>query len=226
VPSPAPGTAALSSRPRPSSVCLAPRPHPCSGSRDLAIAAVRCPPVKYPNAGFIEAGARTFIAIFRNSFNPFHMKEAKQTVSSTAIWLVVLNLSTHLLVPENVFLAGIIPGPKKSSLSDINHSVELLVEALREFFDTGVRYSRTARHMQGCLRHELSQHTCLTSGGGRVGESAYHHHLLHHDSSRTTISPCPRYLVHCSRNVGHGCPSSCVALALARQGKQTHKLAW
>jgi hypothetical protein len=86
-----------------------------------------------------------------DSFNPYHMKEAKQTVSSTAIWLVVLNLLPHLRYrPENMFLAGIIPGPKKPSLSDINHSLELLVEVLREFFDPGVWYSRTARHGQGC----------------------------------------------------------------------------
>jgi len=86
-----------------------------------------------------------------DSFNPYHMKEAKQTVSSTAIWLTLLNLPPHLRYrPENVFLAGIIPGPKKPSLSDINHSLKLLVEVLLEFFEPGVLYSRTARHGQGC----------------------------------------------------------------------------
>jgi Transposase family tnp2 len=86
-----------------------------------------------------------------DSFNPFHMKEAKQTVSSTAIWLILLNLPPHLRYrPENMFLAGIIPGPRKPSLSDINHSLKLLVDVLLEFFDPGVLYSRTARHQQGC----------------------------------------------------------------------------
>jgi len=86
-----------------------------------------------------------------DSFNPFHMKEAKQTVSSTAIWLVLLNLPPHLRYrPENTFLAGIIPGPRKPSLSDINHSLKLLVDVLLEFFEPGVLYSRTARHKQGC----------------------------------------------------------------------------
>ena len=86
-----------------------------------------------------------------DSFNPFHMKEAKQTVSSTAIWLVLLNLPPHLRYrPENMFLAGIIPGPRKPSLSDINHSLQLLVNVLLEFFDPGVLYSRMARHKQGC----------------------------------------------------------------------------
>jgi hypothetical protein len=86
-----------------------------------------------------------------DSFNPYHMKEAKQTVSSTAIWLVLLNLPSHLRYrPENMFLAGIIPGPKKPSLSDANHSIKILVDVLLEFFDPGVWYSRTAKHRQGC----------------------------------------------------------------------------
>ena len=86
-----------------------------------------------------------------DSFNPYHMKEAKQTVSSTALWLILLNLPPHLRYrPENMFLAGIIPGPRKPSLSDINHSLKLLVDVLLEFFDPGVLYSRTARHKRGC----------------------------------------------------------------------------
>ena len=86
-----------------------------------------------------------------DSFNPYHMKEAKQTVSSTAIWLTLLNLPPHLRYrPDNMFLAGIVPGPKKPSLSDTNNVLEPLVEVLLEFFDPGVWYSRTARHSQGC----------------------------------------------------------------------------
>ena len=86
-----------------------------------------------------------------DSFNPFHMKEAKQTVSSTAIWLVLLNLPPHLRYrPENMFLTSIIPGLRKPSLSDINHSLQLLVNVLLEFFNPGVLYSRTVRHKQGC----------------------------------------------------------------------------
>jgi hypothetical protein len=49
-----------------------------------------------------------------------------------------------------MFLAGIIPRPKKPSLSDTNHSLKLLVEVLLEFFDPSMWYSRTARHGQGC----------------------------------------------------------------------------
>lgn len=85
-----------------------------------------------------------------DSFNPYHMKEAKQMVSSIAIWLILLNLPSHLWYrPENMFLAGIIPRPKKPSLSDVNHSIELLVDVLLEFFDPGIWYSHTANHRHG-----------------------------------------------------------------------------
>ncbi len=48
---------------------------------------------------------RVAFSFSMDSFNPFHMKEAKQTVSSTAIWLTVLNLPPHLRYrPENMFL--------------------------------------------------------------------------------------------------------------------------
>lgn len=94
---------------------------------------------------------RLVFSFSMDSFNPYHMKEAKQSVSSTAIWLTLLNLPPHLRNrPENMFLAGVIPGPRKPSLSDVNHSTKLLVDILLEFFDPGVWYSRTARHRQGC----------------------------------------------------------------------------
>ena len=86
--------------------------------------------------------ARLAFSFSIDSFNPYHMKEAKQTVSSTAIWLILLNLLPHLRYrPDNMFLAGVIPGPKKPLLSDTNHSLKLLVDILLEFFDPGVWYS-------------------------------------------------------------------------------------
>ncbi len=99
---------------------------------------------------------RLAFSFLMDSFNPYHMKEAKQMVLSTAIWLILLNLPPHLrYCPKNMFLTGIIPGPKKPSLSDINHSLELLVDALLEFFEPSVWYSRMARHSQGCRVHTI-----------------------------------------------------------------------
>lgn len=85
-----------------------------------------------------------------NSFNPYHMKEVKQTVLSMAIWLTLLNLPSHLrYCPKNMFLAGIIPELKKPSLSDVNHSTKLLVNIILEFFDPGVLYFHIAKHSHG-----------------------------------------------------------------------------
>lgn len=115
-----------------------------------------------------------------DSFNPFHMKEAKQTVSSTGIWLTLLNLPPHLRYrPENMFLAGVIPGPRKPSLSDINHSLGLLVNVLLEFFDPGVLYSQTARHKQGCrvraiLVPIVSDMLAARQAGGFASPTATH----------------------------------------------------
>ncbi len=113
-----------------------------------------------------------------DGFNPYHMKESKQAVSSTAIWLVLLNLPFHLQYhPKNMFLAGIIPGPRKPSLSDINHSIKLLIDILLEFFDPGVQYSCTAKHrhghqVQAILVPVVSDMPAVWQAGGFAGTTA------------------------------------------------------
>ncbi|KJA13952.1 hypothetical protein HYPSUDRAFT_150978, partial [Hypholoma sublateritium FD-334 SS-4] len=80
----------------------------------------------YPGPG-IEA--RLMFSISMDSFNPFGNKTAKQKVSSTGIWLVLLNLPPSIRhLPENLYLAGIIPGPEKPSLTEINHYLQLIVD--------------------------------------------------------------------------------------------------
>ncbi|KAI0037421.1 hypothetical protein FA95DRAFT_1466625, partial [Auriscalpium vulgare] len=57
-----------------------------------------------------------------DGFNPFHMKQAKQKVSSTGLWMVCLNLPPHLcFLPENMFLVGVLP--TKPALDEMNHSL-------------------------------------------------------------------------------------------------------
>ncbi|KAI9068234.1 hypothetical protein FKP32DRAFT_1562149, partial [Trametes sanguinea] len=65
---------------------------------------------------------RLIFGLSTDGFNPYQMKEAKQDVSSTAIYMVCLHLPPHLrYLPENVYLAGVIPGPSKPSTEQINH---------------------------------------------------------------------------------------------------------
>jgi len=49
-----------------------------------------------------------------------------------------------------MFLASIIPGLRKPSLSNVNHTTKLLVDVLLKFFDPGIWYSQMVRHRQGC----------------------------------------------------------------------------
>ncbi|KAH9920694.1 uncharacterized protein B0H18DRAFT_880904 [Fomitopsis serialis] len=50
---------------------------------------------------------------------------------------------------ENICLIGVIPGPGKPSLEQINHFLRLLVDDLLEFWSPGIYFSRTALHPEG-----------------------------------------------------------------------------
>ena len=78
------------------------------------------------------------------------MKPGRKSISSTAIYLVLMNLPPDLRFrEENMFLIGIIPGPGKPSLEEINHYIRLIVDDLLIFWDPGVFFSKTAAHPQG-----------------------------------------------------------------------------
>jgi hypothetical protein len=103
----------------------------------------------YPGKG---GEGRLVFGLSVDGFNPFHMKTAKQTCTSTGIWLVLLNLPPHLrYLPENMFLVCTIPGPSSPSTSEINHALQLLINDLLEFWTDGVFFSRTYRHRLGRL---------------------------------------------------------------------------
>ena len=86
-----------------------------------------------------------------DGFNPFHMLEAKQSVSCTAIYMVILNFPEHLrFLFRNMYLAGVIPGPGKPSLDQINHALSLLVTELLEFWK-GIYYTVVSTSQVGCL---------------------------------------------------------------------------
>ncbi|KAJ3501861.1 hypothetical protein NLJ89_g9152 [Agrocybe chaxingu] len=95
---------------------------------------------------------RLVFSLSVDSFNLFYNKTAKQTVSSTGIWMVLLNLPQHLrYLHENMYVAGVIPGPDKPSKEDIYSYLELLVKELQEFWQPRVFFSRTYREVLGRL---------------------------------------------------------------------------
>ena len=101
----------------------------------------------YP--GPINEGRLVF-SLSVDSFDPLGNKTAKQSLSSTGIWLVLLNLPRHLRYqPENLYLAGVIP--HKPSTYQINHYLELIVKDFLELWHPGVFFSRTRKHRLGKL---------------------------------------------------------------------------
>lgn len=99
----------------------------------------------------VEKGRLVF-SLSVDSFNPFYMKTAKQSAFSTGIWLVLLNFPPYLrYFPENMFLVGVILGPNKLTLDQINHSLALVVKDLLEFWNPGVFFSHTQNHCLGQL---------------------------------------------------------------------------
>ena len=94
---------------------------------------------------------RLVFSLSVDSFDPLGNKTAKQSISSTGIWLVLLNLPWYLRYrPENLYLAGIIPHPKPSTYQ-INHYLELIVKVFLELWHPGVFFSRTHQHRLGML---------------------------------------------------------------------------
>ena len=87
-----------------------------------------------------------------DAFNPFLNKQAGKKASVTAVYMVLFNLppSSRYKV-ENMYLAGVIPGPREPSLTQINHLLRPLIDELLEFWDPGVWYTRTPRCVSGKL---------------------------------------------------------------------------
>lgn len=79
-----------------------------------------------------------------DAFNPFLNKQAGKKASSTAVYMVLLNLPPSVRYKvENMYLAGVVPGPREPSLTQINHLLRPLVNELLEFWDPGVWFTRT-----------------------------------------------------------------------------------
>jgi hypothetical protein len=92
---------------------------------------------------------RLAFSLGADGFHPLGSLEAKQTMSATALYMVVLNFPPHLRYKyRNMYLVGVIPGPGKPSLDQINHATSLLVKELLEFW-TGVYFTRTAKFLNG-----------------------------------------------------------------------------
>lgn len=85
-------------------------------------------------------------------FNPYTNKQAGKKVSVGVISLVCLNLPPSMRYkPENMFLAGVIPGPNEPPLTALNHYLTPLMDELIAFWEPGVKLSKTYNHPMGRL---------------------------------------------------------------------------
>lgn len=101
---------------------------------------------------FIDRGdeGRFAFALHVDFFNPEGMRIRGARTSSGIISMACLNLPINIRYkPENMYLAGIIAGPKQPSLENLNHYIRPLVQDLASSWERGVRYSRTANHSNG-----------------------------------------------------------------------------
>ena len=83
-------------------------------------------------------------------YNPRLNKASGKAVSLGAIAMVCLSLPPHLRnLEENVYLAGVIPGPQEPAVDATNHFITPLVNDLVVSYKRGVHYSRTHLYPAG-----------------------------------------------------------------------------
>jgi hypothetical protein len=99
--------------------------------------------------GAIGAEGHYAFSLNVDFFNP-HGNSTGKSISCGIMALVCLNLPPNLRYkPDNMFLAGIIPGPREPPLSCINNYLRPLVDDLVDFWMPSVRFSRTFKCPSG-----------------------------------------------------------------------------
>lgn len=118
-----------------------------------------CGPDGLPFLRSVAGEYRLVFALSSDGFNPLTNKEAKQVRSSNGIYLICLNLPLALRQhPHNIYLVGVVPGPKKFKDGEINHYLDLVVDDFLPLWDRGARLSATSLSPDGvnCLAAILS----------------------------------------------------------------------
>ena len=105
-----------------------------------------------PGKLFVDRGdeGRYAFALHVDFFNPEGMSMQGATMSSGIISMACLNLPLDIRYkPENMYLAGIIPGPKLPLLENLNHYIRPLIDDLVASWDRGIWFSKTANYPNG-----------------------------------------------------------------------------
>jgi hypothetical protein len=131
---------------------------------------------------FLDRGQeiRTAFTLNVDFFDVEGMSQRGRKTSCGIIAMACLNLpGTIRYKPENMYLAGIVPGPDQPHLTDLNHYLDPLIDDLVESYERGVYYSRTALHPNGRVsRSAIAAAVNDLPGGRKVAAMASHnsHH--------------------------------------------------
>jgi hypothetical protein len=107
-------------------------------------------PDKTPFLQCPDEELRLVFSLSMDGFSPFG--KTNKAVTVTAIYMACMNLPIDMRYQlQNIFLAGVVPGPHKPSLQQINHAQRPIVADLLNFWDPGVFFSRTALYSEGRL---------------------------------------------------------------------------
>lgn len=107
-----------------------------------------------PQAGqlFLDRGeeGRYGFSLFVDFFTVGGMTVRGAKDSCGIIAMACLNLPIHLrFKPENIYLAGLVPGPREPHIGELNHYLRPLIEEMGDSWERGIRYPRTATQPLG-----------------------------------------------------------------------------
>ncbi|KAJ2912507.1 hypothetical protein MD484_g7906, partial [Candolleomyces efflorescens] len=93
---------------------------------------------------------RTVWSLSYDGYNPFHNKASGKSASVGAIGMACLSLPPSIRTkPENLYLVGLVPGPRQPRLEGLNGHLAPLVKVLKESYEGGTWFEQTYEHPEG-----------------------------------------------------------------------------